>query len=336
MGGLLGKLFHEFAMVLTVAIAISAVVSLTLTPMMCAQFGAGRPPGRVWGAIDRRIDAGFRVVQRHYGRSLDLALRWRRLMLLVTLGLVGGTVYLYMIVPKGFLPIQDTGLVVGSTQASPDISFEAMAERQRRVVDVLLADPAVASVGSTIGITSGWSSINRGQLTVSLKPLAARKLSSEEVITRLRPKLMQMAGIQTFLYSAQDLRPGGRSGGSQFQFVLLSQDLAELRTWTLRLEEALRGTPGIEDISSDQDRPGPQADVIIDRDAAARLGVSVTAIDAVLNNAYAQRQVSIIYTQRNQYRVVLETLPGLQRTRPCSTTSMSPARANPRCRSPPW
>ena len=314
MGGILGKLFHEFAMVLTVAIATSALVSLTLTPMMCGRFMAPHaPPRGVWGWIDRSVDRAFTRAQAGYARSLDAALRWRKLMLLLFAAVFAGTIALWVYVPKGFLPIQDTGLIMGGTLASPDISFEAMAARQKRVVDVLLADPAIASVGSTIGITSGWASINRGQLTVSLKPLRERGISSEEVINRLRPKVMQMAGIQAFLYSAQDLRGGGRSGGSGFQFVLLDQDLGELREWTLKLEEALRGVPGIEDISSDQDRPGPQANVVIDREAASRLGVSISAVDAALNNAYSQRQVSIIYTQRNQYRVVLETLPGLQR-----------------------
>ncbi len=313
MGGLLGKLFHEFAMVLTIAIGLSAIVSLTLTPMMCGRFMVTHvAPRGVWGWIDRGVDRVFDGAQRLYLRSLDWALRWRRLMLLVTLAVVVGTVKLYGYVPKGFLPIQDTGLLMGMTTASPDISFAAMAERQKLVVDVLLSDPAIESVGSTIGITSGWSSINRGALTISLKPLNERKLSSEEVLTRLRPKFKQMSGIETSLWSAQDLRGGGRSGGSGFQFVLLDQDLNELREWTLKLQEALRGVKGIEDISSDQDRPGPQANVTIDRDAASRLGVPVSAIDAALSNAYSQRQVSIIYTQRNQYRVVLETLPGLQ------------------------
>jgi len=313
MGGLLGKLFHEFSMVLAIAIGLSAVVSLTLTPMMCGRFmGAHVAPRGVWGWIDRGVDSLFDRAQRGYLRSLDWALRWRRLMLLVTLAVVVGTVKLYGYVPKGFLPIQDTGLIMGNTLASPDISFDGMAARQKRVVDVLLADPAVESVGSTIGITSGWSSINRGQLTVSLKPLAERKISSEEVLKRLRPKLVQMADIQAYLFSAQDLRGGGRSGGTGFQFVLLDQDLNELREWTLKLQEALRGVKGIEDVSTDQDRPGPQANVTIDRDAASRLGVPMSAIDAALSNAYSQRQVSIIYTQRNQYRVVLETLPGLQ------------------------
>ena len=313
MGGLLGKLFHEFAMVLTIAIGLSAVVSLTLTPMMCGQFmGAHVAPRGVWGWIDRGVDRAFDAAQRNYLRSLNSLLRWKWIVLLVTPAIILGIVKLYGYVPKGFLPTQDTGVLMGGTTASPDISFDAMAARQKQVVGVLLADPAVESVGSVIGITSGWSSINRGQLTVSLKPRSQRKISSEDVLARLRPQLMQMSGIETQLYSAQDLRGGGRSGGTGFQFVLLDEDLNELRVWTLKLQEALRGVPGIEDVSSDQDRPGPQANVVIDRDAASRLGVSVSAIDAALSNAYSQRQVSIIYTQRNQYRVVLETLPGLQ------------------------
>ena len=313
MGGIIGKLFHEFAMVLTVAIGVSAVVSLTLTPMMCGRFARpSKPLTGVWGSIDRHVDRALVSVQNSYVRTLSVALRWRTVMLLVTASTLVGTIYLYVVAPKGFLPVQDTGLLVGGTTASPDISFAAMAERQKRVVEVLLQDPAVEAVGSTIGITSGWSSINRGRLTVALKPLSERGMTAEAVLTRLRPKLTQMAGIQTFLYQAQDFRGGGQAGGSGFQFNLLSQDLDELRTWTLRMQEALRGVPGIEDVSSDQDRPGPQADVVIDREAASRLGVAVSAVDAAMSNAYSQRQVSVIYTERNQYRVVLETLAGLQ------------------------
>ncbi len=313
MGGILGKLLHEFAMVIAIAIAISAVVSLTLTPMMCGRYmGRHAAPKGLWGTVDRVVDRLLQGAQRGYVGTLGTALRWRWPMLLLTLAITVGTVKLYGYVPKGFLPIQDTGLLSGSTVGSPDVSFAAMAERQRRVVDVLLADPAVESVGSTIGITSGWSSINRGQLTVSLKPLSERGISSEEVLARLRPRWQEMAGIETYLGSAQDLRGGGRSEGTQFQFVVLDQDIAELRTWTTKLEQALHGVPGISDVSSDQDHPGPQADVVIDREAAARLGVSIASIDDALDNAYSQRQMSIIYTQRNQYRVVLETLPGLQ------------------------
>ncbi len=314
MGGLLGRLFHEFAMTLTMAIAVSAVVSLTLTPMICGRFArhSSITPRGVLGRIDRAIEAAFRSVIGGYARTLDWALRHRFLMLMVTLGSVVATVWLYTVVPKGFLPIEDTGLILGSTLASPDISFKAMSERQQQVVDVLLGDPAIASVGSTIGVSTGFSSLNRGNLTIQLKPLGQRGLSSEAVIARLRGKLAAIGGVQTFLQSAQDLRTGGRSGGSQFQFVLLDQDLAELRTWSQKMEAALQRQPGLADVTSDQDRAGPQETVVIDRDAAARLGVTVSAIDDALNNAYSQRQISTIYTERNQYKVVLEVDPKLQ------------------------
>jgi multidrug efflux pump subunit AcrB len=210
------------------------------------------------------------------------------------------------------LPLQDTGILIGSTLASPDVSFQAMEDHQRAVVDVLLADPAVASVGSTVGVSSGWSSINRGSLTVSLKPLAERRLSSEAVIARLREPLEKVGGVQTTLFSAQDLRGGGRQGGAQYQYAVVTQDINELRHWTVALQDRLKETPGIVDVTSDQDRAGPQVDVVIDRDAAARLGVNTTAIDNALNNAYSQRQISTIYAQRNQYKVVLEIDPQLQ------------------------
>ena len=315
MGGILGRLFHEFATTLTLAIAISALVSLTLTPMLCGRFmradHAASRPGWL-GRLDAAVERGFRAVLGFYTTTLGHALRWRWLMLAATIGTVVLTVWMYTVVPKGFFPTQDTGMLQGSTVAGPEISFTAMAERQRAVVDVLLADPAVAAVGSTIGVSTGWSAMNRGQLTIGLKPLAERGgLSSEQVIARLRPKLAAVGAVQTFLWSAQDLRAGGRAGAAN-QFVLLGQDLPELRQWTEKLTTALRTTPGITDVSSDQDRAGPQADVVIDRAAAARLGVSVTAIDNALSNAFAQRQISIIYTPRNQYRVVLEVDPLLQ------------------------
>ena len=315
MGGILGRLFHEFAATLTLAIAISALVSLTLTPMLCGHFlRADRhpPPDSRLARLDRLVEGGFQAALRSYAFLLDYALRFRWLMLLVTLATVGLTIWLYTVVPKGFFPTQDTGLIEGSTVAGPEISFAAMAERQRAVVDVLLADPAVAAVGSTIGVATGWSAMNRGQLTVGLKPLAERGMvSSEQVIARLRPQLARVGAVQTFLYSAQYLRGGGRQGASN-QFVLLGPDLAELRAWTEKLAARLRTLPGLADVTSDQDRAGPQAAVEIDRVAAARLGVAVSAIDAALNNAFSQRQISVIYTARNQYRVVLEVDPRLQ------------------------
>ena len=315
MGGIMGRLFHEFATTLTVAIAISALVSLTLTPMLCAHFlrpDRAPRPGSALARLDSAVERGFRAMLGFYALTLGVALRWRWLMLFLTFATIGLTIWLYTVVPKGFFPTQDTGLLEGSTVAGPEISFAAMAERQRAVVDVLLADPAVAAVGSTIGVANGWSAMNRGQLTVSLKPLAERgHLSSDQVIARLRPKLDQVGAVQTNLWSTQDLRAGGRQGAAN-EFVLLGPDLPGLRAWTEKLTTRLRTIPLITDVTSDQDRAGPQADVVIDRVAAARLGVSVSAIDAALSNAFAQRQISVIYTPRNQYRVVLEVDPRLQ------------------------
>ena len=220
MGGILGRLFHEFAMTLTMAIGVSALISLTLTPMICGRFMGAKamePPGGVWGRMDRTVHRALAGVERFYGRTLDWALRHSVFMLLVVLATIVLTVRLYGVVPKGFMPIEDTGLLMGSTLASPDISFRAMAERQQAVVDALLTDPAIDRVESNVGVSTGWSSLNRGTLVVSLKPLRERGMSSEDVIARLRGKLTKMAGIQTFLFSAQDLRGGGRQGGSQFQ-----------------------------------------------------------------------------------------------------------------------
>ena len=312
MGGIAGRLFHEFAMTMTMAIGISAVVSLSMTPMICGHYmrhpAAGVVHGRFWRAIDRALNG----TDRFYARTLGWALAHPVFMLLVVLLTVVSTIKLYSAVPVGFMPVQDTGMLMGSTLADPNISFRTMEERQKAVVDVLLADPAVASVASTVGVASGWSSLNRGQVTVNLKPSNERRISSEAVIARLRPKLTKMDGIQTFLFSAQDLRGGGRGGGSQFEYSLVSQDLATMRLWAQKLEDRLKLSPQLADVTSDQDRAGPQVNVVIDRDAAARLGIGTVAIDNALNNAYAQRQVSTIYAQRNQYKVVLETNPALQ------------------------
>jgi hydrophobe/amphiphile efflux-1 (HAE1) family protein len=316
MGGIMGRLFHEFAVTMTIAIAVSAVVSLTLTPMICGQYMRGDikapPRGRLAGRLDRGLERRFTAAQRFYARTLGWALEHRGFMLLLTLATIVLTVRLYIDLPKGFIPLQDTGILIGSTLASPDVSFQAMEDRQREVVDVVLADPAVASVGSTVGVSNGWSSINRGNLTVSLKPLSERGISSEAVIARLRGPLEKLGGVQTTLFSAQDLRGGGRQGGAQFQYAMVTQDINALRHWAVALEDKLRETPGIADVTSDQDRAGPQVNVVIDRDAAARLGISTSAIDDALNNAYSQRQISTIYAQRNQYKVVLEVDPRLQ------------------------
>jgi hydrophobe/amphiphile efflux-1 (HAE1) family protein len=311
MGGILGRLFHEFAMTLTMAILISAVVSLSLTPMICGRFlrvSEAPPGGLFWRAVDSVIGA----TTRFYTRGLDWTLRHQWLPLIVTVLTIVLTVKLYTVVPKGFFPEQDTGILFGSTVADPGISFQAMSDRQRAAVDVVLHDPAVASVGSWIGVSAGWNSMNRGWLSVSLKPLEQRGASADKVIGRLREPLRLVGGIQTFLFSAQDLRGGGRQGGAQYQYAMIAPDVTELRDWALKLEDRMKEIPGLADVTSDQDRAGPQVDVTIDRDAAARLGVSTAAIDNALNNAYAQRQMSTIYTQRNQYKVVIEIDPALQ------------------------
>lgn len=313
MGGVLGRLMHEFATTLALSIAISAAVSLTVTPMMCGQYMHDRPLRRSWWShIDGAVDRWFQAAQRAYANTLGWGLRHNRLMVLTTFAVMGLTVWLYIIVPKGNLPTQDTGLIQGTTVADPDISFAAMQVQQQRVVDIINADPAVFGVGSTIGVSGGFSSPNRGQVTVGLKPLRERNASSEQVIARLRPKLQALAGIQTFLYSTQDVRTGGR-GGSSNEVNLLDESLPELRQYAAKVADRMRSIDGVFDVSSDMDRAGPQTNVEIDRQAASRLGVSVAAIDNAMSNAFSQRQVSIIYTERNQYRVVEETLPELQR-----------------------
>jgi multidrug efflux pump len=314
MGGLLGRLFHEFAMTLTLAIAVSAVVSLTLTPMICGRYMTAEPTAH--GLIWRGIDWLLRGTEWLYAVTLGWALRHRVLMLLVTVLTVALTVRMYGMVPKGFMPVQDTGILMGQTVADPNVSFKTMQDRQRQAVDIILSDPAVDSVASTIGVSNGWNSLNRGTLTISLKPLGQRgaepTIDASRVIDRLRPKLSRVRGLETTLMAAQDLRGGGRQGGAQFQYVLISPELPEMRRWALALEDKLKATPGLTDVTSDQDRAGPQVNVVIDRAAAARLGVKVSDIDNALNNAYSQRQMSTIYTQRNQYFVVLEVDPALQ------------------------
>ncbi len=314
LGGIVGRLLHEFAMTLTIAIVVSALVSLTLTPMLCGRFMTLPPtePGTgPWASIDGAVQRGFDAALRGYAVTLGWALRVRWLMLGVTVATIGLTIWLYTVVPKGFLPEEDTGIIQGVIVANPDVSFAAMRARQKAVVDVIKDDPDVAAVASTVGVTSGWTSLNRVGLTIALKPPGQRHLSSNAVIERLRPVLKTIGGAPTYLWSAQELRPGGRQGASN-QFVLIDANLAELRTWSVKLEDAMRHTPGLLDVTSDQDLAAPQIDIEIDRTAAARLGVSVAAIDDALSNAYSQREISVIYTQRNQYWVVLETDPKLQ------------------------
>ena len=311
MGGILGSIFHEFAFTLTFAIGISAVVSLTLTPMVCARMVDATPTGRL-KRLDDATERVFRRIVASYSRGLDWALRRRLLMLALTIGTIVMTIWLYGVVPKGFLVEQDTGLLTGTTIAAPSVSFTEMARLQQRVVDIILKDPAVEAVSSNVGVAYGFDSANRGQISVTLKPLDKRDAKAREIIARLRPKLNAVPGLRTVLFAAQDIRGGGRSGGAQYQFLVLDSNLPELNAWTTKIENALRHEPGFADVTSDQDIGAPEVMLNIDRTAAARLQVSVAAIDNALANAFSQRQISTIYEPRNQYKVVLETLPWLQ------------------------
>jgi hydrophobe/amphiphile efflux-1 (HAE1) family protein len=311
MGGIIGRLFHEFAVTVSVAIVVSAVVSLTLTPMMCSRVLRAHADEGPAGRFDRASEGAYGWLLGRYETGLRWVLRHRAVTLLVTLGTVGATVWLYRTVPKGFFPQQDTGIIMGATEASQDISFPAMAELQQKVTRIVLADPAVATVGSFVGTATGNSTVNNGRMFITLKPLAERRVAADQVIARLRRQLSGVAGINLFLQSVQDVRAGGRLSKAQFQYSLQSSDLDALATGSARLLEKLRESPLLKDVSSDQQMLGLQINVIINRDAAARLGVSPNAIDNTLYDAFGQRQVSTIYTDYNQHHVVMEATPEL-------------------------
>jgi len=311
MGSILGKLFHEFAFTLTFAITVSAIVSLTLTPMVCARFTDPEPRGLLL-RIDTGMERGFRRIVAAYSRQLEWALRHRILMLLLTVSTVFMTFWLYAAVPKGFLSTEDLGLIRGDALAAANVSFDQMSRLQQRIVDVLLADPAIANVRSSIGVVDGFDTQNRGQMNISLKPRNQRDASATEIIARLQPKLEKVAGVRVTLTPQGDIRGGGQQNGGDYSFDLLDDNLDELAVWTDKIEKRLQNEPGFLAVSSDQDTGAPQAYITIDRQAAARLQISVAAIDEALANAFSQRQISTIYTERNQYKVILETLPWLQ------------------------
>ena len=321
MGGVTGKLFGQFAWSLVAAIAVSAVVSLTLTATICGNFIPPRyqPPkhmlGRAWEVIEDRFDRGFQFCKSAYVRSLEVTMNWPWLMVMVTAGALVATVYMWNSMPQGFLPFEDNGSIRGSTLAPSDISFKAMVIRQKEVNAVIQADPDVDSVSSTLSSSRPQGGTNQGDLEIGLKPVGERSTSAAKIIARLRGKLAQIGGIETNLQATQSFSPGGGSNAAgAYSMALRSEDLGVLRTWTAKLVAKLDHTPGIEDVSSDQDVAGPQATLIIDRDAAQRLGISVSAIDTVLENSFSQRQLSTIYDERNQYHVVLEIDPNLQTT----------------------
>jgi hydrophobe/amphiphile efflux-1 (HAE1) family protein len=313
MDGVVGRVFREFSLTLAFAVVISMFVSLSVTPMICAHF-VREPPSRDRTWLDRAVEAVLGRLMRGYATSLAFVLRFRVLTLIFLLATIALTVQLYRTTPRGYFPQDDTGLVMGWSNAAPDISFKAMAELQQKLAEIVLADPAVASVGSSVG-GSAWSgSVNRGRMFIALKPLAERGgLSSSRVVDRLRQKVSRVPGIGMWMAPAQDLRVGARQGTSDYQFTLWSHDLDELHKWVPRAVEKIKNLPGFVDVSTDRESSGLQLNVSIDRQAASRLGVRIQDIENALNNAFAQRQVSTIYTRRNQYRVILEIDPQFQR-----------------------
>ena len=306
MTGLVGRVFREFSVTLAFAIAVSTVVSLSLTPMICARF-VRKPlsPDGTW--LDRAVERVLGAMVRFYGRSLGAVLGHRALTLLTMAAIMAITVMLYVRTPKGFFPLDDTGLIYGGTQASTEVSFSAMYDLQQKAEAVVRADPAVVNVGSSIG-TTGWNaSVNRGNLFISLKPLAERGgITSQAVANRLRQKTADIPGLRVFFFPMQDVRVGGRQSDSTYQFTLWDTDYNELVRWAPRILAKIQTLPGLVDVSTDREQGGLQVRIAIDRTAASRLGVRVQDIANALNDAYAQRQVSTLYTQRNQYRVILE------------------------------
>jgi multidrug efflux pump len=313
MEGVVGRLLREFSLTLVFAIAVSTVVSLTVTPMICAHFVRAGPSLDAT-RLDRAVERIMAAVLRGYSRTLEVALGHRLMTMLVMLATVAVTVSLYVKTPKGYFPQDDTGLIFGSTRAATDISFGAMSKLQKQALAIVLADPAVDGVGSSIG-ASGWNaSVNRGRMFISLKPLRERGgISTQRVSDRLRRALAGIEGLDVYFRAARDIRAGARGGDSEYEFTFWSPDFETLYAWVPKVVERLKQIPGLTDVSTDREQGGLQATIGIDRQAAARLGVRVEDINNALNNAFSQRQISTIYTQRNQYRVILEVDPRYQR-----------------------
>jgi multidrug efflux pump len=314
MDGIVGRLLREFSLTLTFAIVVSTVVSLTVTPMICAHFiKEATSDHATW--FDRLVEGTLSRIVSFYTWTLRRVLEFPYLTLVVFFATIALTVVLYIKTPKGYFPTDDSGFVIGSTRASPDVSFQAMLGLQQQLADIVMADPAVAGIGSSLGSGGGpgGGGSNRGSMFISLKPPEERDgQSTAVVIDRLRRALYRVAGIRLFMFAAQDLRTGGRQSDSDYQYTLSSTDLDLLQKWAPIVGKRMETVEGITDVSSDRDPGGLQLSLVIDRKTASSLGVRIQDIDNALNNAFAQRQISIIYTQRNQYMVVLEIDPKFQ------------------------
>jgi multidrug efflux pump len=311
MGGIVGRLFREFAVTLSVAIAISLLVSLTTTPMLCARFLKSRDESK-HGRIYRFSEGAFQRMHHEYDMALRWVLRHQWPVLGIAMGSAVLTVYLFIIVPKGFFPQQDTGRMGGRTMAAQDISFEAMRVKQRQLAQMTLEDPAILSVTAFVGGGGpGGGSNNVGNMFIALKPLSDRpgRVSADQVVNRLRRKLTSVPGATLFLQSQQDIQVGGRGGASQYQYTLSDEDLKELNTWAPQLQNRMKAMAELRDVATDQQDQGLATNLVIDRDTASRLGITAAMIDSVLYDAFGQREVSTMYTGLNQYFVVMEVDP---------------------------
>jgi len=304
MEGVVGRLFREFAETLTATVLVSMVVSLTLTPMMCALLL--RPAPETKGRIARASDWVFDGMLHAYRAALQVTLRAQGLTLLVALGTVVMTGWLYVIIPKGFLPAQDTGLIQISTEAPGDVSFARMSDLQRQLVEVVRADPAVEAVTSVVGAGTVNATLNGGRITAVLRPREDRAETAQAVIARLSPRLAEVAGIVSYPQAVQDIQIGARASTTQYQYTIVDADAATLAEWSPRILRAMQARPELIDLSSDQQQEGLRITVDVDRPRAGRLGVTMQAVDDALYDAFGQRQISTIYAQNNQYRVILE------------------------------
>jgi multidrug efflux pump len=311
MGDIVGRLFREFAVTLSVTILISAVVSLTLTPMMCARMLRHTPESEQ-GWFYRISGRGFTAIINFYGTTLRWVLRHQTATLVVALGTLGMTVWLYLIVPKGFFPVQDTGVILGISEAPQTVSFAAMAERQQALAEVILQDPAVESMSSFIGIDGTNTTVNSGRIQINLKPLEARKIHATDIIRRLQPALANVEGITLYMQPVQDLTVEDRVSRTQYQYSLEDPDAQELSLWAPQLLSTLQALPQLRDVASDDQSLGLQVRLVIDRDTASRFGINPFMIGNALYDAFGQRQISTMFTQSNQYRVVLEVKPQFQ------------------------
>jgi multidrug efflux pump len=311
MGDVVGRLFREFAVTLAVTIVVSAVVSLTLTPMMASRILKHNPEDQQ-GKFYRASEHVFERMIAFYGRTLKVVLQYQTITLLVALATLLLTVYLYIIIPKGFFPVQDTGVIQGITQASQTIGSKAMAEKQKEVAKVVLEDPAVESLSSFIGADGTNTTINSGRMSINLKPLEDRDLSASDVVRRLQSKLKNVQGIQMFMQPVQNITVDDRVSRTQYQYTLEDPDPNELNDWTNRFVAKLKQLPELEDVATDQQLGGLAVSLVIDRATASRLGVAPTTIDNTLYDAFGQRQINTMYTQLNQYHVILEAEPQFQ------------------------